>query len=172
MLDLRHFAASVLAAALAATAMGGGAHAQERTTATYEDWVLQCQMSAGPPPQKLCDITQTAQSQGHTVSLIAIAHPVKDAPVKLVVQVPINISPRAGVRIQTSDADPGLTAPFDHCLPAGCFAEFELRDDTIKSFRSATGPGKLTFMNAGGQPVAIPVSFKGFGEAFDALGKE
>lgn len=169
--NLRHFAAFLLAAGVAA-ATAGAAHAQERTTATYEDWVLQCELSAGPPAKRICDITQTAQAQGRTVSLLAIAHPVKGEPLKLMVQVPVNITPHAGVHLQIGDTGPELTAPFDHCVPAGCFAEFELHDDTVKSFRSASGQGKLRFTTASGQQFAIPVSLKGFGEAFDALVKE
>ncbi|HEY1980567.1 MAG TPA: hypothetical protein VGH13_10810, partial [Xanthobacteraceae bacterium] len=43
--------------------------APQSTTATYGDWVVQCQTQAGPPPQKLCDMAQVAQAQvqGRTV---------------------------------------------------------------------------------------------------------
>jgi invasion protein IalB len=146
--------------------------AQESTTATYEDWVLQCQVQPGPPAQKTCDIAQVTQVQGRPLSRLAIPHPQKGQPVKLVIQVPVNVALHGNVRIQASDADPGLTAPFDRCIPVGCFAEFDLRDDVLRKFRNATGAGKLTFTAANNQPVAIPVSFKGFGPAFDALAKE
>jgi invasion protein IalB len=146
--------------------------AQESTTATYEDWVLQCQVQPGPPAQKSCDIAQVSQVQGRPVSRLAVAHPQKGQPVKLVIQVPVNVALRGNVRIQASDADPGLTGPFDRCIPVGCFAEFDVRDDMLKKFRTAAGAGKLTFTAANNQSVAIPVSFKGFGPAFDALAKE
>lgn len=146
--------------------------AQESTTATYEDWVLQCQVQSGPPAHKICDIAQVSQLQGHPVSRLAVGHPEKGQPVKLVIQLPVNVSLRGNVRIQLGAADPGLTVPFDRCIPAGCFAEFDLRDDVLKKIRNANEAGKLTFTAANNQTVAIPVSFKGFGQAFDALAKE
>jgi invasion protein IalB len=148
------------------------AEAQESTTATYEDWVLQCRVQPGPPAQKTCDIAQVSQVQGRPLSRLAIPHPQKGQPVKLVIQVPVNVALRGNIRIQASDADPGLTVPFDRCIPEGCFAEFDVRDDMLRKFRSAAGAGKLTFTAANNQSVAIPVSFKGFGPAFDALAKE
>jgi invasion protein IalB len=163
--------ASLLAAGLA-TGITGQVAAQDRTTATYDDWTLQCDMQAGPPPQRVCEIMQIAQVQGHPFSRLAVEHPVQGQPVKLLAQLPINVSLRGDVRIQTGDADAGMTAPFDHCVPAGCFAIFDLKADSIKRFRSVTETGKLTFKNANGQDVAIPVSFKGFGAAFDALAKQ
>jgi invasion protein IalB len=60
---------------------------------------------------------------------------------------------------------------FDRCIPAGCFAEFELKDETLKVFRASEGAGKITFKDASGHDVAVPLSFKGFKPAFDALSK-
>jgi invasion protein IalB len=171
----RHQSASCLAAVLVIGMIGAGA-AQEHTTATYEAWVLECDVQTGPPVQKTCDIAQTqvAQVQGRNspVSHVAIRRPVKGQPVRLELQVPVNISFTANVRIQTSDSDPGVAGPFARCLPAGCFADLDLRDDVIKKFRAANENGKMTFRSAAGQDVSIPVSFKGFGAAFDALVKE
>lgn len=151
--------------------------AQERTTATYDDWVLQCaELKGSPPAHKTCDIEQLTQmkSQGRTVPLsrIAIGRPEKGRPIRLTVQVPVNVYLRAEVRVQASASDPGLAAPFDRCLPAGCFADFALKEDAIKKFHAATTAGKMTFQSANGQNVTIPLSFKGFGPAYDALLKQ
>ena len=148
--------------------------APQRTTATYDDWVMQCETQLGSPPQKACQIIQTTLVQGKNLpfSLVIIPHPVKGQPVKLVVQVPVNVSFATNVRIRTDNSDSGITAPFARCLPAGCFAEFDLKDDLLKKFRAASGNGKLSFADAGGHDVAIPLSFKGFVQAYDALLKE
>jgi invasion protein IalB len=150
--------------------------APQRTTATYDDWIVQCETQAGPPPQKVCDMAQVTQVQGKNIpfSRVAVPHPVKGQPVKLLVQVPVNVSLNGSVRIQASDSDAGVAAPFARCLPAGCFADFEVKDDTLKKFRAAggAGPGKLSFKDAGEHDVAVPLSFKGFSQAFDALAKE
>ena len=179
--DLRLTAVWVLAGGflMAGTfliATGVGAFAQERTTATYDDWVLQCAVKTGTPAKKTCDIEQLTQmqTQGRSVPLsrVAIGRPEKGQPARLTIQVPVNVYLRTEVRVQASASDPGLTAPFDRCLPVGCFADFILKDDAIKKFRVATAAGKMTFQSANGQSVAIPLSFKGFGPAFDALLKE
>jgi invasion protein IalB len=173
MRHLRIRPASLLAAALAIAAAGTAA-AQERTSATYEDWVLQCETQPGPPPRKACDIAQVTQMQGSNAPLsrIAVPRPEKGQPTKLTVQVPVNIQLAANLRLQVNDADPGLTVPFNTCVPGGCFAEFELKDDAMRKFRGTTGTGKLTYKTTNGQPVTIPVSFKGFARALDALAKE
>src|ERR1700752_4087870 len=139
-----HLHPPLLAAALVmAVAAGGAAH--EPQSASYEDCVLQCETQPGPPARKVCDIAQMAQMQGRNVPLsrLAVAHPEKGQPVKLTAQVPVNIKLDANIRLQASDADPGLTSPFNTCVPAGCFAEFELKDDAIRKFRAAAN-GKLT----------------------------
>ena len=173
--DLRLTAVWVLAGSFLIVA-NNAASAQERTTATYDDWVLQCAVQAGPPAQKACDIEQLTQmqNQGRSMPLsrVAIGRPEKGQPVRLTIQVPVNVYLRTEMRVQASASDPGLAAPFDRCLPAGCFAEFVLKDDAIKKFRAATAAGKMTFQSANGQSVAIPLSFKGFGPACDALLKE
>jgi invasion protein IalB len=57
-------------------------------------------------------------------------------------------------------------------VPAGCCAEFELRSDTLKKSGSAGAGAKLTAKNTVGQELGVPVSFKGFTPAFDALVKQ
>jgi invasion protein IalB len=68
--------------------------APQQTTATYGDWVVQCQMRAEQTPEKVCDVAQVAQVQGKNipVSRVAIGHPTKGQPLKLIVQLPVNVS--------------------------------------------------------------------------------
>jgi invasion protein IalB len=150
--------------------------APQRTTASYANWVLTCDTQAGPPPQKTCEILQVvqAQAQGRTApfSRIAVIPPVKGQPIKLVMQVPTNVTLSRTVRIQIADADPGITAPFARCAPVGCFADFELKDDVLQRFRAASGNGKVTYADVTGHEVLVPLSFSGFSQAFDALAKE
>jgi invasion protein IalB len=148
----------------------------QRTTATYASWVLECETKAGLPQSKICDIAQAvqAQVQGRSVpfSRIAVAHPVEGQPVKLVIQMPVSVTFSKNVQIQTAEGDPGIAAPFARCVPGGCIAEFDLKEDTLKKFRAASGNGKVSFADATGQEVAIPLSFNGFNQAFEALSKE
>jgi invasion protein IalB len=148
----------------------------QRTTATYDDWIIQCQTQTGPPLHKLCEMTQVAQveAQGKSqpFSRVIIPRPAKDQPSTLVVQVPVNVSFSTNVRVQSSDGDQGLAASFARCVPDGCFADFEIKDEALKKFRSASATGKVSFTDAGGRGLSVPLSFKGFGNAYDALMKE
>jgi invasion protein IalB len=168
------FSASAAAAQRITQTQMTPSEAPQRTTATYGDWVVQCETQAQQPHEKVCDMAQVAQVQGKNLpfSRVAIAHPTKGQPVKLVVQVPVNASFSKNVRIQTGDADPGIAAPFALCTPNGCFADFDIKDDMMKKLRAASGAGRLSFAEAGGHDVTVPLSFNGFAQAFDALAKE
>ena len=151
-------------------------NAPQRTTATYDDWIVQCDTVTGPPERKVCEMSQVTQLQvqGKTqpFSRALIPHPAKDQSVKFLVQLPVNATFSTNVRIQISDGDQGLAAPFARCVPDGCFADFEIKEDTLKKFRAASAGGKLSFADASGRVISIPLSFNGFGKAFDALIKE
>ena len=153
----------------------GTASAQQSRTATYSDWVLQCVNDAETPPKKTCDIFQTTQVVGKnlTFSRIGIEGPIKGKPVKLITQLPVNVSLHSPVQIQLPDnSAPAIAAPFDRCVPTGCFAEIELKTDVLKIFNASEGTGKVTFKDASGRSLTVPLSLKGFRPAFDALAKE
>lgn len=146
----------------------------QRTTASYGDWVVRCETTVGPPPQKNCDMEQLAQVQGQAnpISRVAIPLPTKGEPPKMFIQLPINVSFSAPVKIMTDAKDAAITTPFRRCVPAGCFAEVELKEELQKKFRASSETGKITFKDAAERDVAIPLSFKGFAQAFEALLKQ
>ena len=149
----------------------------QRTTASYGDWVVRCETVAGPPPQKNCEMDQLAQTQvqGQTapVSRVLIPLPPKGEQPKLFVVLPINVSFTAPLKITADPKDAGISTPFRRCIPNGCIVEIELKDDLQKKFRAAAAEsGKMLYKNAAEQEVAIPLSFKGFAQAFDALLKQ
>jgi invasion protein IalB len=146
----------------------------QRTTATYADWVVVCSSASGGATPKACKMIQGTQVQGKNVAFshIAVSYPGRGQPINLTVQVPPNASFATQVRVQTADGDPGIVSSFSYCLPIGCFANFELKDDVAKKFAAAHGAGRVTFADAGGHSIAIPLSFNGFTQALDALAKE
>jgi invasion protein IalB len=153
----------------------GAIDAPERTTAVFGDWSVQC--VARNPGGRLCEITQTRlNQQQQPVAVLAIGRTSRTEPMRLVAQVPVTSLVAEPVRLNL-EGDPGLTIPFRYCSanPAGCFAEIELRDEAVlRRMRGRTPeqPGKLEFKTPSGQDVAIPVSFRGFGAALEALQKE
>lgn len=145
----------------------------QRTTATYEDWTVRCE-TRGTPAVKACEMVQavTAQGQANPVTQVAIGRASPKDPVRMVFQLPVNVWVPAGVRfVYDAKATPS-GAPFKWCAPAGCFADIDLNNDMIKRLRGITAQGRFEFKDASQRDVAIPVSFKGFGQAFDALLKE
>lgn len=139
------------------------------TTATYDDWTVRCEMrEAG----KSCEMEQTSQVQGQPISQVAIGRPTKSEPLRIVFQVPINVWLPAGVTLVLDDKDPGVNATFKRCVGNGCFADTDLKDEIVKKLRTRTENGKLLFKDANQRELTVPVSFKGFGAAFDAMAKE
>lgn len=146
----------------------------QSTTATYADWVVQCVTRPGPPQQQACDMAQVTEVRGKNTpfSRVFLSYPGRGGPAKLNVQLPVNVSLSKEVHIQAADSDPGITSPFSRCVPAGCFAEFELSQRTLTAFRSTRGVGKLLFTDAAGRQIVVPLLFKGFSDALDALAKQ
>ena len=145
----------------------------QRTTASYEDWTVRCE-TRGIPAVKACEMVQavTASGQASPVTQIAVGRAGPKEPVKAVFQLPINVWIPAGVRFVYDAKTAPLAAGFKWCAPAGCFADLDLSNDMVKRLRGITVQGRFEFKDAGQRDVAIPVSFKGFGQAFDALTKE
>ncbi len=167
----------LIAGILVSIAFPATAQTPQRTTATYDDWVVRCETIPAAPPQparKSCEMAQATQMQGqpNPVTQIAIGRASKSEPLKLVMQVPVNLWLAPGVKLVYDEKQPGLAATFKRCVPIGCFGEIDLNDDIVKRLRARTDPGRLEFKDANQRDVAIPVSFKGFSQAYDALSKE
>lgn len=145
----------------------------QRTTATYEDWTVRCE-TRGTPPVKQCEMVQavTAQGQASPVTQVAVGRAGPKDPVRMVFQLPVNVWVPAGVRFVFDTKAQPLAAAFKWCAPAGCFADLDLNNDLLKRIRALSTQGRFEFKDAAQRDVAIPVSFKGFGQAFDALLKE
>jgi invasion protein IalB len=153
----------------------GAPSAPQQTTATYEDWIVRCETHPGPPPQKFCEMVQFTQvkgGQGGIVSQVAIGRAAKGQPVKLVIQLPIGVWLPTGIKLTAGAKDPGLLTTFKRCLPQACFTDAEINADMIKKFRTATEAGQIQFKDGNQKDASLPVSFKGFGTAYDALQKE
>lgn len=150
----------------------GAVSQPDNTTASYGDWILRCQQSVAA---RVCEIVQTLEQQGQRgpIALVAIGRPVKSEPIKLVIQVPPNLSlgDKVSVRVTVGDKDEAL-AVFQRCLPGGCFAEASLSDDALKRWRGFGEAGQMRYLDAAKREVALPLSFRGFPAAAEALLRE
>ena len=115
--------------------------------------------------------TQAKGGQG-VISQLAIGRVAKTDPVKLVVQLPIGIWLPSGVKLVADAKDPGLVATFKRCLPQACFADADIGNDALRRYRAVTEQGQIVFKDGNQKDTTLPVSFRGFGTAFDALAKE
>ncbi len=143
------------------------------TTASFGDWVLRC-VRNGPPekPVKACEIVETLQVQGQgTIAQIAVSRPSPKDPIKVTVVLPNNITFPSSVKLALDEKD---NQPADlawrRCLPGGCFADGDVKDDVVKRWR-ASERGEIRMKNGAGQDVIIPLSFRGLAPAMDALAK-
>ncbi|GJD36631.1 invasion associated locus B family protein [Methylobacterium aerolatum] len=145
------------------------------TTASYGDWLLRCQRGGSPEkPVRVCEAMQSMQVKGQNqpIAQIAIGRAGTGEPLQVTTILPPNVIFPSSVRVQLDEKEPGLELAWRRCLPGACAASAPAGDDAIKRWRAATVPGRIVFRNAGGQDVAIPLSWRGLPQALDALARE
>lgn len=150
----------------------------DRTMAVFGDWIMRCAVRAAPATGRNCEMAQTtADQRQQPVAVLAIGRKAHGEPLRLVAQVPVNVQPAQAARLALDGpgrTEAPLLLPFRHCILSGCFAEVELREDSLRRLRgrAADAAGRLEWRNAAGQDTAIAVSFRGFNAAYEALSKE
>ncbi len=141
----------------------------ERTTSVFGDWAMSCTRRADAT--RLCEASLTIQDQKRQIGMVlAFGRPAKGKPLLVVLQVPVNIRTAEPALLEL-DGDPVAIA-FNQCNRLGCFAQFELKDDTlIRRLRAhdAEAPGRIKWHDSGNTEIVAPLSTRGFGGAMDAL---
>jgi invasion protein IalB len=163
---------AVCAAALMLIGAGAGAEDPQRTTATYDQWQLRCETRAvAGKSVRVCEIAQTVQVSGQVQfsAQVAVGRGGADQPYRMVFQVPTGVWLPAGVQFKASDKAEPSKATYKRCLPNACFADIEA-EGIVKAIRDGQATqGNLIFQVQEGQAVTIPIAYKGFVAAFDAL---
>ena len=148
----------------------------DRTTATFGDWVLQCDRRVGTaPPQRLCELAQTIQRPGDASpqAQIALGRILATDPIRLTALLPTSIAFETKPKVVTEGRDSlSVELTWVRCVPTGCFANSTVADDVIRKLRSQKNAGRLEYRDGTGRDVALPVSFRGFNEAFAAFIRE
>lgn len=147
----------------------------QATTANYGDWVVRCQqLGDAATARRVCEVAQIIQAQGGQgpIAQIAVGRPTGGDPLRLTLVLPPNISFPSSPRLAVDDKD---ARPADlnwrRCLPGGCFADAEIKDDLLQHWRSQSAQGIIKFKDSAGRDIALPFSFRGFAQALDALAK-
>ncbi len=147
----------------------------ESTTASFGDWTLRCTRVTGLSSKgKLCEIVQaiTIQGQSGPIAQIAIGRVNAEEPLKLTAQLPNNVTFPSTVHFAVEEKETlSADLSWKRCLPGGCYADVDVKDEQIAKWRPQADKGRLTFKDATGREIQLPFSFKGLSQALDALEK-
>lgn len=145
----------------------------QNTTATFGDWVMRCsRVDSGNAAS--CEVAQTLQVQGQgPIAEIAFGRQPGNPPaaMKVVVVLPNNVTFVGPVQMSIDEKDQPVELTYRRCLPSGCFADTDARDDVLGKWRTQTGRGRLTFKDGSNRDITLPFSFRGLSQALDAMAK-
>lgn len=144
------------------------------TAASYGDWVLRCQRMS--EKERVCEVAQTIQvkEQDKTLPLaqIAFSQSKPGTALKVTVALPNNIVLPSSAALALTEKDPHpIELPWRRCLPGGCIADAQPAAEAIKPYLTASEPGRLSFTDASGRVIAMPLSLRGLQQALDAMTK-
>ena len=152
------------------TALTTAAGAPDMISETYGDWVMHCQPK---PEARRCEVSQTIMLQGQSVpiALVAFGREKKGDPLRMVVQLPTNITLESGVKAHVLGGEAAVDLKLRRCFPAGCFAEALMTDSVLSKLKSQTQLVSIKFKDGTEREISLPFSPKGLGPALDALTK-
>jgi len=148
----------------------------QATTASFGDWVMRCRrIDNAPSGATSCEVAQTLQVQGQgPIAEIAFGSPPgKDASagMRVVVVLPNNVTFAGAVLMSIDEKDKPVELTYRRCLPAGCFADTDAKDDILAKWRTQAGRGRLVFKDGASRDIVLPFSFRGLAQALDAMAK-
>jgi invasion protein IalB len=139
----------------------------DRTTASYGDWILRCELQASAGGRR-CEIAHTVTDQrGQTLALLVARRAAPTGPVLLTAQVGTNVTVTEPLRLSV-DEQAGVTLPFRRCVARGCFAESQLSDAELGAL-SRGEAARMEFRDADGQAVGLSASLRGLAPSLEAL---
>ena len=145
------------------------------TSATYGNWTLHCQRSPqGAPTARSCGVIQSLQQPGQqgVIAQIIIGRATPKDAMHISIVLPTNVSFPSTVKAATDEKDaPTVDLSWQRCLPNGCIAESELKEDILKRWKTQSEGGHIQFKDGVGRDLAITFSFKGFAQALEGLAK-
>ena len=152
------------------------AAAPSRTTASFGDWTLRCDRVAdATPPKRSCELGLAVQHAGDqsVLAQVAVGRPAAGEPLRFTAVLPANISVGTAPKLLVDAKDAGaVDLAWVRCLPGGCIATAGVGDELVRKLKAAAAAGQLEYRDASGREIKLPISWRGFGEAFEALGKE
>jgi len=161
----------------AAPAATPAAPAPERTSSSYGDWVVRCENRAAEgsaPAGRICEMAQGVQNQQQQpIAQIAVGRLLRSQPWRLIVAVPVNVFAPGAARLLPEEGGQAVPLQLRLCTPVSCTLETEMTEALQRRLRGREGGmGRIEYKLANESDMSLPVSFRGFGTAFDALQRE
>ncbi len=163
-------AAGVIAGALLGV-LGAGAGAAPKDGTKFDNWAIRCEKPGEGDPSKIevCYAFQNVvtKEKNQRVLNVAVGYAPKiDVPVALIT-LPLGIALPPGASLTLDDGQP-IRFPIERCEPNGCRAGLKLEKDLLDRLTKANKV-QISFHDGAHRPVNIPLSMKGFGDAFQTL---
>ncbi|MEX2035766.1 MAG: invasion associated locus B family protein [Xanthobacteraceae bacterium] len=139
------------------------ARAQEAPQ-VYEHWSIVC--NANQAGQRECLMYQDIIADGTDQSIMRVTV-VKTPQSALIVTTPLGVILPQGL-ILAIDQQEASRMQYQICIEPGCRAQIDLAPELVQRLKSGVG-ATVTIVGPNNQPIAVPVSLKGFTAAYDAL---
>jgi len=149
----------------------------QNTSASYGDWILRCARTDGPQGVRVCELQQqfqinNAQGQSQPFGQLSIGRLNPKDPMHVTFIVSPNVAFPSDVKLMSDEKDTQpVVLNWSNCVPSGCRADGEFKDDQLKRWKAMTANGHLVFRPSNGKDVPINVSVRGLAQALDALVK-
>jgi invasion protein IalB len=144
-------------------------HAALQTGQQFKDWVSRCEAGAG---SQVCFIEQSlvaGKEEKQRVLSVQIGYYQKKVIGNFVL--PLGVLLQHGAKIVVDGFEFSKPVPFTYCDQAGCSASFQLDEKLIDMLKKGKAM-EITAKGLNGKDFSLPVSLKGFTEAFGELTAE
>lgn len=163
------FLAVFLAAVAAQASL---AQATPRPGTTFGDWIVECERPAAGAADK-CFVSQYVSSTkpnetAQQMLKLSIGHLGPNDAAMAVAVLPLGISIPAGAAFRI-DQHPAQPLILQECTQQGCMASADISADTVGAMADGEAMAVGIVVAGASETTAIPVSLKGFKDAFAAL---
>jgi hypothetical protein len=111
------------------------------------------------------------QGQNSPIALIAFGREKKGDPLRMIIQLPTNVTFEGGVKTLTASGDAVVDMMFRRCFPVGCFADATMTEAQVLKLKTQAEPMSIKSKDATEREISLPLSLNGFGPAVEALSR-
>jgi invasion protein IalB len=145
-------------------ALGTGEARAQEAPQVFEHWSIACQMNQAG--QRECLMYQDIIADGTDQSIMRVTV-VKTPRSAMIVTTPLGVMLPQGL-IVAIDQQEVSRMQYQICIEPGCRAQMDLTPEHVQRLKAGVG-ATVTMVGPTGQPLAVPVSLKGFTAAYNAL---